>query len=174
MKFTILTLASIAAMVSADGIQFSRTVNSITGDSDFQLKFDAGCSSTDDYGSNNCNFAWGSNVAGSVNGNLGHDLETGSTFAVNLKIDRVVSWKFSCAACGSNCTTSIPVINQDVNFAMPDCPITAGELAETIFNQDLPVDSPTKGVKVTAVGTINVLDAKGASVIGLGIDATIQ
>lgn len=112
------------ALVAAD-IQFSRSVTKIADDSDFQLKFDNGCSSSDDYGSNDCTFAWGDEISGSAGGSLGHDLEEGSTFSVDVKIDKFVSWKFSCAACGSNCTTTIPVVNQDVNFAMPDCPIPA-------------------------------------------------
>jgi hypothetical protein len=149
-------------------------VNSIASDSDFQLKFDAGCTGSDDYGSNDCAFAWGDSVSGSAGGDLGHDLEDGSTFSVDVKVDKLISWKFSCAACGANCTTTIPVVNEPVNFAMPDCPIPATEVPATVFSQVLPTDSPTKGVKVTVSGTVSVADDKGASVLSLGIDATVQ
>lgn len=46
----------------------------------------SGCSSSDDYGSNDCSFAWGDEVTGSVDGELGHDLNEGSTFDVSLKV----------------------------------------------------------------------------------------
>ncbi|GMH77797.1 hypothetical protein TL16_g07538 [Triparma laevis f. inornata] len=160
-------------MITANGIQFSRTINSLADDSSLSLKFDAGCSSEDDYGSNDCSFGWGDTVSGNVNATLGHDLEDGSTFSVDLKLDKFISWSFSFAACGSNCTTSVPIVNQDVNFAMPDCPITADGVTQA-FSQALPTDSPTKGVKVTAIGNIEVKDAAGDSVISMDIDATVQ
>ena len=171
-----LTRASLRspALALGSGIQFSRTVTSIASDSDFQLKFDAGCTSSDDYGSNDCSFAWGDDISGSVGGDLGHDLEEGSTFSVDVKVDKLVSWKFSCAACGANCTTTIPVVGEDVNFAMPDCPVPATAVPATVFEQLLPADSPTKGVKVTVSGTVGVKDSKGADVIALKIDATVQ
>ncbi|GMI35530.1 hypothetical protein TeGR_g6932 [Tetraparma gracilis] len=163
---------AIPALVAAD-IQFSRSVTKIADDSDFQLKFDNGCSSSDDYGSNDCTFAWGDEISGSAGGSLGHDLEEGSTFSVDVKIDKFVSWKFSCAACGSNCTTTIPVVNQDVNFAMPDCPIPATDVPATVFDQALPADSPVP-VKVTVTGTVGVKDAAGDDVLAMSIDATVQ
>ncbi|GMH61455.1 hypothetical protein TrST_g6716 [Triparma strigata] len=172
MKFSI-GLLSLPALIAADGIQFSRTINSLADDSSLSLKFDSGCASEDDYGSNDCSFAWGSEVSGSVDANLGHDLADGSTFSVDLKLDKFISWSFSCAACGANCTTSVPIVNQDVNFAMPDCPITADGITQA-FDEALPTDSPTKGVKVTATGTIEVKDAAGDSVISMDIDATVQ
>ena len=113
-------------------------------------------------------------ISGSVGGDLGHDLEEGSTFSVDVKVDKLVSWKFSCAACGANCTTTIPVVGEDVNFAMPDCPVPATAVPATVFEQLLPADSPTKGVKVTVSGTVGVKDSKGADVIALKIDATVQ
>ena len=112
-------------------------------------------------------------MSGSVDASLGHDLEDGSTFAVDLKIDTFVSWSFSCAACGSNCTTTVPIVNEDVNFAMPPCPITADEVAQT-FAETLPTESPLKGVKVAATGTLSVTDHTGAGVISMDIDATVQ
>mmetsp|Transcript_27590 Transcript_27590/g.75090 ORF Transcript_27590/g.75090 Transcript_27590/m.75090 type:complete len:80 (+) Transcript_27590:652-891(+) len=53
------------------------------------------------------------------------------------QVDRIISWKFSCAACGQNCTTTVPVVNQEVNFAMPDCPVAADAISEVI-DQVLP------------------------------------
>jgi len=162
----------IFSRVNSEGIQFSRTVKTVGPNGGGTLKFDSGCSSVDQYGSNNCNWAWGSNILGSVDAHSG-PLNEGSMLVVDLKVDKVISWKFTCAACGANCTTSIPVVNEEVNFAMPPCPIPAETIVQS-FNSTLPATSPTKGVKVTATGSISILNENGATVLGLDIDATVQ
>mmetsp|Transcript_31700 Transcript_31700/g.54650 ORF Transcript_31700/g.54650 Transcript_31700/m.54650 type:complete len:174 (-) Transcript_31700:159-680(-) len=173
MRLACIALASLTPVALGSGVSFSRTVTEIADDSSFALKFDSGCSSSDDYGSNDCSFNWGDEVTGSVDGELGHDLNDGSVFDVDLKVDRIISWKFSCAACGANCTTTIPVVNQDVNFAMPDCPIAADSISEVI-DQVLPTDSPTDGIKVSATGSVDVKDDNGDKVLALDLDITIQ
>ena len=167
-----LVLLSIFSLAVSNGIQFSRTVTAVGPSGGGSLKFDAGCSSTDAYGSNNCNWAWGETIVGSVDAHSG-GLDVGSTLNVDLKIDRVISWKFICAACGQNCTTSVPIVNEEVNFAMPPCPIPAEQISQ-LFNSTLPSESPTKGVKVTASGTINIINEHGTTVLGMSIDATVQ
>ena len=159
-----------------DGISFSRTITKIANDSALNLTFTSGasCKTTDAYGSNDCQFKWGDNVTGLVSGKLGHDLNVGSKFTVDLKVDKLIKWSFSCAACGANCTTTIPVIDEKVTFALPDCPIKAVELTEQLFNASLPLDSPTKGVKVTATGPITIFDALGATVLAISLDLTVQ
>ena len=124
----------------------------------------------DSYGSNDCKFDWGQNIEGSLTGELGHDLDEGSNFHVNLKVDTVIPWKFSCPVCGQNCTTTVPIVEQPLNFAMPSCPIKAGELEEAIMKA-LPTESPTKGIKVTAKGSIVVKDHKDAEVVDMSIDS---
>jgi hypothetical protein len=112
-------------------------------------------------------------VEGSVTSKLGHALDQGSTFHVNLKVDSVIPWKFSCATCGMNCTTSVPIVDYPLDIPMPPCPISAGELQQTISNA-LPAESPTKGVKVTAKGTVSVKDQSGADVIDMSIDVLMK
>ena len=90
-----------------------------------------------------------------------------------MKVDSIVPFSFSCPVCGANCTTTIPIVNQDVNFAMPPCPVSALDLS-TPFDYALPADSPTKGVKVSAKGTLGVKDAAGATVLSGEITATVQ
>ncbi len=97
---SVLYLLSYFQGVKGNGIQFSRTVRAIAPDTDFVLKFNSGCSSSDSYGSNNCNFNWGDEVSGSYYGHLGHDLEAGSTLAVNMKVDKVISFNINCAVSG--------------------------------------------------------------------------
>jgi len=164
-------------LVSGDGVSFSRTITKIASDSSLNLTFTApksSCKSTDNYGSNDCQFNWGDNVTGVVNGKLGHDLNFGSKFTVDLKVDKVIKWQFTCLACGSNCTTVIPVINENVTFALPDCPIKAVELTDQLFNATLPLVSPTKGVKVSVTGPVTIFDALGATVLAISLDVTVQ
>lgn len=93
----IFLLAFVVSQVVGDGVQFSRTVTHIAPDTNFVLEFDAGCSSKDAYGSNNCAFKWGQKVTGSYEGVLGHDLEAGSTLVVNMKVDKKINFLINCA-----------------------------------------------------------------------------
>lgn len=122
---------------------------------------------------NDCTFDWGQNVTGSFVGTLGDPIEAGSTLSVNLKVDKVINWKFNCAACGATCETTVPVVNQPVSIPLPDCPLPAGAI-EQAFSEALPDSSPTGGVKVTVTGTIGVTNADGGDILKLSIDATVQ
>jgi len=62
---------------------------------------------------------------------------------------------------------------QPVNFAMPPCPIAAVDLS-TPFDYVLPAESPTKGVKVSAKGSLEFKDAAGNTVLSGSIDVTVQ
>ncbi len=90
-----------------------------------------------------------------------------------MKVDKVIAWKFTCPACGSNCTTTIPVVNLPVNQPMPPCPIDADSI-ERAINQVLPASSPLGGVKVTAIGTIDVRNEINAEVLKLSINMLVQ
>lgn len=108
-----------------------------------------------------------------MTGKLGHNLDEGSAFSVNLKVDTIIPWKFTCAACGSNCTTTVPIVDYPLNFAMPPCPVSSRELT-TVFSQALPTESPTKGIKVTAKGSVNIKDETGAEVMDMVIDVLLK
>jgi hypothetical protein len=170
--FSMLLVLGFPFFVLSD-VELSRTITGIASDTSIKLVFDSGCKSSDAYGSNNCDFKWGSLISGSVGGKLGHDLETGSKFSVDLKVDKLISWKFTCALCGANCTTTIPVVDQPFTFSTPPCPIQAFEKAEQQFNATLPATSPVP-VKVTATGPITFTDAKGKTVLSVKLDLTIQ
>jgi len=122
---------------------------------------------------NDCTFNWGQNVTGSFVGSLGDPIEAGSKLNVNLKVDKVITWSFSCAACGAVCETTVPVVNQPVSIPLPDCPLPAGALEQS-FSDALPATSPLGGVKVTVTGTIGVTNANGGDILKLSIDATVQ
>jgi len=56
---------------------------------------------------------------------------------------------------------------------MPPCPIAAVDLS-TPFDYVLPAESPTKGVKVSAKGSLEFKDAAGNTVLSGSIDVTVQ
>ena len=170
MQGFLLTSLAVFLGLSSANLEFSRTVKGTASDVSFYLEFDEGCSSTDVYGSNNCNFKWGQTLKGSMTSQLGLDLEDGSKVDINLKIDNKISLKFTCLVCGQNCTTTIPIVNEPITFPTPDCPIPANSIDET-FKQALPSESPTEGVKVTASGTAVVNDQNGKEIVNLKIDS---
>eukprot|EP00615_Pteridomonas_danica_P009174 CAMPEP_0114341776 /NCGR_PEP_ID=MMETSP0101-20121206/9273_1 /TAXON_ID=38822 ORGANISM="Pteridomonas danica, Strain PT" /NCGR_SAMPLE_ID=MMETSP0101 /ASSEMBLY_ACC=CAM_ASM_000211 /LENGTH=177 /DNA_ID=CAMNT_0001475493 /DNA_START=71 /DNA_END=604 /DNA_ORIENTATION=- len=163
---------------AAANIQFSREVLAIGPDGTVDIELDTSpptgaCATEDAYGSNDCTFDWGQNVTGSFVGTIGDPIESGSTLSVNLKVDKVITWAFSCAACGAVCETTVPVVNQPVSIPLPDCPLPVGSL-EKAFNEALPASSPLGGVKVTATGTLGVTNPSGADVLKLSIDISVQ
>ena len=171
-----LCIVSVFVSVRCD-IEFSRTITAIGEDGtlDLELQGDSGdeCASEDEYGSNDCKFDWGETITGSFAGTLGNPIEEGSTLNVNLKVNKVISWKFSCAACGANCSTTVPVVNEPVNFAMPDCPLPAGVI-DVPLEAALPDSSPLPAGKVTAVGSIGVKDAAGNDVLAMDVDIYVK
>jgi hypothetical protein len=173
MKFLVILILSLFSVcIMSDGVKFSRTVNQLDPSYGMVLKFDQGCASTDAYGSNDCSWSYGTTLFGSIDAH-GGPLDKGALLIVDLKVDKVIKWKFSCQACGETCKTKVPIVDEDVSFEMPPCPIPPSGI-EQLFNTTLPASSPTKGVKVTAVGTISVVDQTGKQVLNLGIDATIE
>lgn len=92
---------------------------------------------------------------------------------MNLKVDTIFPWKFSCAACGANCTTTVPIVDYALNFATPPCPISSGEL-QTAISEALPAASPTKGVKVTAKGYVHIKDETGEKVLDMDVSLMLK
>ena len=63
---------------------------------------------------------------------LTEDLAAGSTLNLDLKVDRLLPLKASCPMCGGNCSINIPVVKQNISFAMPACPIKKGSGASIV------------------------------------------
>jgi len=158
-------------------VSFSRTITAIGAGDSFDLELEGSngnnCKSEDEYGVNDCTFDWGETITGSFAGVLDAPLNAGSTFSVDLKVDRVISWKFSCPACGGNCSTTVPVVKAPVNFAMPPCPIAAGAVEQAI-ETILPDPSPLNGATVSAKGTVGVNDESGGTVLAMTLDITAK
>ena len=139
-RTTLLLAACAPAMAD---ITLSRTVNSLAAGSSLNVTVEgSACSTKDAYGSNECDVHWGNTYTVDVAASLAEDLTTGSKIAVDLKLDGLVPFKASCAACGANCSVTVPIIKQSFNFAMPACPISVkAGIAKTI-SAALPTKSP--------------------------------
>merc|ERR1719378_1707431 len=131
------------------------------------------CKSSDDYGSNDCTMNWGTNYTLDFTGTLGSDLSDKAHFEVNLKVDRIISWKFQCPLCGSYCETKIPVIGKDVNISLPACPLAAGSISET--GVVVPIPEAPKGLPKTSVsGTVKVFMDDGSTLGEVSLTAGVE
>jgi hypothetical protein len=158
-----------AALTDAAGIAFSRTINA-DQHLPLHLTFSQGCTSSDAYGSNNCNWAYGSELGIDYNVKLDEDVNSGK-LAVNAKVDSILPFVVSCGLCGVNCSLTIPVINIPVDFAMPPCPIKAASFVNST-TVAIPATNPI-GAKTTATGTAVITDQNGQSIISLTFSATL-
>ena len=86
MKVFASLLLCLFAVASAD-IQFSRTIDTVAPGIEGSAVLSSGCTSHDQYGSNDCTLNWGEKLSIAVNATLGHDIVEGSTFSVDAKVD---------------------------------------------------------------------------------------
>jgi len=156
---------------SNSGVDFSRTVKSISHATG-QVTFDKGCTSTDPYGSNNCHWDWNEAVTVAYQGALQEDITSGK-LVVDMKVNNVIPFQFTCPICGANCTIEIPIIKQKETFAMPPCPIKAETVPPTKTPFTMPKKNPL-GVAASVTGTVQVTDQAGATVILLSINADLK
>ena len=94
MKFTAVLLICLFAVSSAD-IQFSRTVDTVAPGFEGSATLSTGCTSHDQYGSNDCTLNWGEKLTIDVNATLSHDIVKGTTFSVDAKVDGILPLKVS-------------------------------------------------------------------------------
>jgi len=104
--------------------------------------------------------------------NLATDIVAGHSFTVDLHLDTFIPFKFTCAVCGANCSISIPIVKQDVTFALPACPLPAGPLKMTT-TLALPATSPVP-IKASAKGKVTVNDPTGATVANLDVKGSVS
>ena len=150
---TIIACAMLVAAVSAD-VQFSRTISDVAPGNTGEVIITPGCSSKDQFGSNDCDLNWGSTYTASVNATLGQDLGADVTFTVDMKLDGLIPFKFTCHVCGANCTVTVPIVKKTVTFQTGPCPIKA-----TSITKQLPITLPSKSpvpISAGAKGTISL------------------
>lgn len=152
-------------------ITISRTINSVSGATG-KVTLDKDCTGTDAYGSNDCTINFGDTLTATYDLKLEQGLLEGSTIEVDAKLDKVVPFKFTCPACGGNCSINVPVIKKTIEFAMPPCPIKPTELANsTTFT--LPAKSPIP-IALSASGSIKVLDSTSQTVVDASFEAALK
>lgn len=154
--------ATLLAVVNAD-ISLSRTFDKVAPGNKLMLLLSPGCATTDEYGSNDCDFKWGQKLDASVNGTLAQDLTSTAKFTVDAKVDKIIPLKFSCAMCGQNCSFEIPIVKQAVSFPMPPCPIQKENIAQS-FSVTLPATSPVP-ITVNVEGSVTVNDGSADIVV---------
>jgi hypothetical protein len=151
-------------------LSISRTVNKLNAAS-AHLTVDHGCSSSDAYGSNDCQWNWGDTLGLDYSVALTEDISSGK-IAINAKLDSIIPFAASCPACGANCSITIPIVNIPVTFAMPDCPLTHFSLSN-VTSVILPASNPI-GAKTTAKGSVTLTDQTGQTVLDVSFDATLN
>ena len=144
--------AFLATAAYAD-VEFSRTIDSVTG-AEGTLTLASGCTSSDQYGSNDCTLKWGEKVSAVVNATLEKDITQGTTFTVDAKVDGLIPLNFNCPVCGGNCSITVPIIKKKVSFSLPPCPIKADHISKTLSIQ-LPSKSPIP-LKSKVTGTVTI------------------
>jgi len=153
------------------GVYFDRTINTIahaTG----SAAFDKGCAATDPYGSNKCTWDWKEAITASYQGALQEDITSGK-LVVDLKINNVIPFSFSCPICGANCTFEIPIIKKPETIKMPPCPIKATTIPPTKTPFTLPDKNPL-GIAASVSGTVQIADQSGAVMFKITVDAKVS
>jgi hypothetical protein len=102
---------------------------------------------------------------------LERPITTGSTLSVDLKAS-IIPLKFDCAACGANCTFTIPIINKKVSVALPPCPINPAAMHGT-KSITLPAKSPLP-IKIDAKGTITLTNGDGTVVADVSVNVDLE
>ena len=155
-------------------IKVTRSVESVASGYTGKVTVDQGCSTTDAYGSNDCAFAWGETLKLSAAVEAGADISAGAKFFADLKVDSIIPFKAECAACGANCTITVPIVKKEITVAMPPCPLVAkGKTLSTEIPLSLPAKSPLP-VKVSAKGNAKLVAADGSTIASVDFDATVE
>jgi hypothetical protein len=159
------------APVSNGGVQFSRTVNSVNNVT-AKATFASGCTSTDAYGSNDCNWPWGDANSVTYVADLEEDITSG-TLSVDLKVNGIIPFKFDCPVCGANCTITIPIVGTKETFALPPCPISSKNIPAATTAFTLPAKNPL-GVGASIAGSITITDQNKVVVASITLSAKLS
>ena len=90
---------------------------------------------------------------------------------LDLKVS-FVPLKATCAACGTPCELTIPVIKQKVSIDLPPCPLkTSYDMVSLI---KLPDKSPVPLITLKFSGKAEVLDDNGASLVKVDLSGSVS
>mmetsp|Transcript_6184 Transcript_6184/g.8952 ORF Transcript_6184/g.8952 Transcript_6184/m.8952 type:complete len:195 (-) Transcript_6184:119-703(-) len=153
-------------------ITVDRTFNTVSGATG-KLTLDKDCSSSDDYGSNDCTLNLGDTITLTYDFELQEDIKEGAKFSLDAKLDNVVPFTAICAACGQDCSITVPVIKKTIDIKMPDCPIAAGTKISNSTTVTLPTKSPIP-FALSGKGTLTVTDDQGNKMLDLDFEAALK
>ena len=166
-----LTLLLAVVTPSFADIVVSRTVNSISNATANVTIEGPACTDKDQYGSNSCDVTWGSSYTVDYAVTLAEDLTAGAQVHVDVKLDSVVPFKFSCAVCGADCSITVPIIKKSYKFEMPPCPISKQSLSDRI-TKALPAKSPVP-LKISLKGNVQVTDQAGGVIADVDVEGKV-
>jgi len=155
---------------SHEGVTLKRTFKKIPRGSYIMVKETTAshhkphCKKNDRYGSNNCNFNWGDTVEGTMVLDPGMEITKEHEVHGKFTIDRFVHWNYSCAACGKDCTVTLPVIDKKITMKAPPCSLFRKKEGDSSsssrmtysIRHTLSKTSLSEGVKMHVVGTIHL------------------
>jgi len=153
MMKAILFLCILVCTASAQ-LTIKRTYSGVSGLYSY-IKITPGCATSDQYGSNDCSWPYGSSFTVNQSLTLKNDItaNTKLTFKANVA-GAIPVGPFVCQLCGGNCTITIPIINQKFSFALPPCPIRASSESSVLPPFTLPAKNP---LPVAAGVTVEVI-----------------
>eukprot|EP01063_Lacrimia_lanifica_P020334 TRINITY_DN27662_c0_g1_i1.p1 TRINITY_DN27662_c0_g1~~TRINITY_DN27662_c0_g1_i1.p1 ORF type:complete len:174 (+),score=58.24 TRINITY_DN27662_c0_g1_i1:55-576(+) len=163
----------LAASAAAD-VTFSRTFSQLlSGTSGTVDLAPAGtCSGSDDFGANDCTLKWGTNYTVNYDATLPKAIDEGFKVNVDATIDSLLPLKFSCAACGADCTFTVPVVGKQVTIPAVACPLVPAGETKGSKVVPLPAKSPLP-VGASMKGSVTLVDGTGAVMGVVTIDAKI-
>lgn len=158
------------------GVSFSRTVDQIADGYSVKVIMDSDhCSTEDDYGSNDCHYFWAEviHALSSIQVPSDKPLVESDMLVGKFTVDYILTYNFACHICGEPCVLTIPVIEQEISFPAPPCPLTSDDAPNPI---DVPLDetSPTKGIPSHAEGEVYVQRSNGDIVVHATVQVTIR
>jgi hypothetical protein len=167
-------LAACAAVAIAD-VKVSRTINTLAPGITFNLTV-AGpgspCGAVDSHGCGTFDLLWGTNYTASLD-LVTLPINAGSKIIVTATIEDVIHFNVSCAACGANCSFTVPIINKDVNFALPACPIAAINLLKALPFK-MPAKSPVPVSVQINKAKLQVLDPSANVVVDADLTGSLS
>jgi len=163
-----LSLAFLLFGIATANVWFNRTIKASGAKGNLKISGTPGCAAHDDWGANDCTFNWGTSISGAVDTFLDTPISSGK-LVVNMMVEKVLPFKFTCPVCGANCTFTIPIIKQKVTFALLPCPLSSP------FHIEIPTtalpDTPPF-VSLMVEGFVEIHDQTGKTVIHVDVEAS--
>ena len=162
---------------SPKGVSFHRIITSFPENAEFLLNFDQQetyCAATDEYGANDCDFGWGTDVVGNYTSKIPQILDEGSSLHADLVLEGHIPYHLDCALCGQPCELKVPLIHFEYSLKMPPCPLDLTDHSQG-FNYQLWKHSPTEGLLTVSVeGTATVFSSPGEKLADFQISGAIR